>query len=204
MLSKATISRLPGYLEYLKKIPKQTQSISATTIAKELCFGEVQVRKDLSAICSRGKPKIGYSVSDLRNALESALGTHSECEAVIVGAGKLGSALLGFDEFDEYGLRISCAFDLSASEEKQTENGKRILPLRELPSYCSLHQTEIGIITVPAKAAQEAANLLIKNGIRAILCFAVCRLTVPANVTVQYENLALSLAHLKNKVQNTH
>ena len=198
-ISRATMGRLPSYLSYVKSLPIDTVSISAAAIARGLDLGEVQVRKDLSAVCGAGKPKVGYDAEILSKSIESALGTHSECEAVILGAGKLGMALLGFGGFEEYGITVTHAFDINASQ-----STNRVLPIEELTSYCSLHQVEIGIIAVPPDAAQSAADMLIKSGVKAILCFAAAKLKVPDNVTVQYENMALSLAHLHQKVKNIH
>ena len=195
-ISRATMGRLPGYLNYLRSLSKETRFISSTAIAKGLELGEVQVRKDLSAVCGAGKPKVGYDVSALAESLEAALGTHSKGEAIIVGAGKLGLALLGFGGFSEYGIRISHAFDNDPSKLSAS-----VLPLGELPQYCRQHRIEIGIITVPSEAAQQTADLLTSNGIKAIWSFSTVRLQTPENVTVQYENLALSLAHLHQKVK---
>lgn len=200
MLSKATIGRLPGYLEYINSLPSHTAHISATTIARGLDLGEVQVRKDLSAVCGTGKPRVGYSVVDLSNALRSALGANSGCEAVIVGAGKLGMALLGFGGFEDYGISIRRAFDNNPAK-----LSSQILPLDSLTSYCTLHQVEIGIITTPAEAAQQVADLLVKSGVRAIWCFSAARLRLPPGITVQYENMAPALAHLYHKIKhNSH
>lgn len=195
-LSRATVGRLPRYLEYIKGLPRETKTISATAIARALALGEVQVRKDLSAVCGKGKPKIGYDASELARALEETIGASGGCEAVIVGAGRLGTALLGFRGFAEYGLTVTHAFDLHPREESAVH------PIDELPSYCRSHDVEIGVITVPPEAAQEVAELLIRSGIRAIWCFAPVRLELPPEVTVQYENMALSLAHLHQKVRN--
>ncbi len=195
-LSRATIGRLPIYLEYLKHLQPETKTISATSIAKALNLGDVQVRKDLSAACGLGRPKIGYEVSELTRALEATIGAPAGCEAVIVGAGRLGRALLGFGGFSEYGLTVTHAFDLLPKEDPA------VRPVSELPSYCRRHQVEIGIITVPPQAAQDVANLLVESGVRAIWCFAPVRLTLPSEITVQYENLALSLAHLHQKVKS--
>lgn len=195
-LSRATIGRLPTYLDFLKHLPSETKTISATSIAKALSLGDVQVRKDLSAVCGTGRPKIGYEVTELTQALEAAVGAQAGCEAVIVGAGKLGMALLGFKGFSEYGLTVTRAFDLLPG------NDPAVRPIDELPSYCRLHQVEIGIITVPPAAAQDTADLLVRCGVRAIWCFAPVRLTLPETVTVQYENMALSLAHLHQRVKN--
>ena len=74
-------------------------------------------------------------------------------------------------------------------------------PMSEMKTYCSLHQIELGILTVPAAAAQEATDEMIKSGIRAVWCFSRSQLQVPEGVTVQYEDLALSLAHLQNKIK---
>ena len=198
-ISRATMGRLPGYLTYIRGLPQSTRYISATAIARELHLGEVQVRKDLSNVCGSGKPKVGYEIEALSDALESMLGSHADCEAIIIGAGKLGMALLGFGGFSEYGIRISKAFD--CDPQKTTEN---VLPLADLSSYCLLHQVEIGVIAVPPEAAQSVADTLVKSGIKAIWCLAPIRLKVPANITVQYENMALSLAHLHQKVKNAH
>lgn len=197
-LSRATMGRLPGYLTYLRRLPGNGY-ISATSIARELRLGEVQVRKDLSAVCGSGKPKVGYEVSVLSQSIERVLGANTGCEAIIVGAGKLGMALLSFGGFAEYGITVSHAFDLRVGKETDT-----VSPMEALPSYCAMHQVEIGIIAVPPEAAQEVADQLIRSGIRAIWCFATVKLHVPDGVTVQYENMALSLAHLHQKVKNTH
>lgn len=196
-ISRATTGRLPEYLTYVKSLPSDTRFVSATAIAKGLELGEVQVRKDLSAVCGKGKPKVGYDVDVLTGSIEAVLDTNKGCEAVIVGAGKLGKALLGFGGFSDYGIVIRKAFDV-----KPTPGATDILPISDLTSYCSLHQIEIGILCVPPEAAQESAELLIRSGIRAIWCFAPVRLKLPEQVTVQYENLALSLAHLHQKVKN--
>lgn len=197
-ISRATMGRLPDYLAFIRGLPKQMEYISATAIAKGLALGEVQVRKDLSAVCGAGRPKVGYAVATLSESIEAVLGTHTVCEAVIVGAGKLGMALLGYGGFAEYGISISRAFDIHTEGKPPS-----VLKMEELPAYCSLHQVEIGIIAVPPEAAQAAADQLVRSGIKAVWCFAPKKLTVPPGVTVQYENMALSLAHLHQKVKNT-
>lgn len=198
-ISRATTGRLPEYLTYVKSLPNDIRFVSSTAIAKGLELGEVQVRKDLSAVCGKGKPKVGYDRDELLSSLETALDTRSGCEAVIVGAGKLGKALLGFGGFSDYGIIIRKAFDINPDA-----GSPDILPIDDLPSYCSLHQTEIGIICVPPEAAQDAADMLVRSGISAIWCFAPVRLRLPDSVKVQYENLALSLAHLHQKVKSIH
>ena len=193
-LHRATIGRLPSYLRFLRGLPADVTCISAAAIARGLSLGEVQVRKDLSAVCGAGKPRIGYERAELYACLESALDSAAGCEAVLVGAGRLGLALLDFGGFAEYGIRIPLAFD------REPSGDPRVLPMESLSSYCRQHHVEIGIIAVPTEAAQQVADRLVGLSIRALWCFSPLRLRVPADVTVQYENLALSLAHLCQKV----
>ena len=198
-ISKATLGRIPTYLRYLKRLPPQVRNISATTIAKELGLGEVQVRKDLGALCGSGKPKIGYITEDLCQSLESFL-ENKNGGTIIVGAGRLGRALLDYDGFDKFGLSLLAAFDKKADGETLSDSGKPILPMDALPKFCKKHDIKIGIIAVPADSAQEICNTLYDNGIKSMWCFAQCKLYKPADATVQYENLALSLAHLKMQI----
>ena len=97
-ISRATLGRIPAYLRYLKNLPPCVQTISATVIARELGLGEVQVRKDLGALCGTGKPKIGYVCAELIDSLEGCLRS-DDGGTVIVGAGKLGRALLDYGGF---------------------------------------------------------------------------------------------------------
>jgi len=127
-ISRATLGRIPIYLQYLKTLPPQIRNISATSIAKELGLGEVQVRKDLGSISGAGKPKVGYDAAQLLESLRGYL----SCEnggAVIIGAGKLGRALLDYGGFAGYGLKILAAFDRTVTAEEQSETDNRILPM---------------------------------------------------------------------------
>lgn len=201
-IMKSTLGRLPAYLDYLKSIEQTNKNISATIIAKALGLGEVQVRKDLSAVSGAGRPKLGYKTSSLIKSLEDVLGVNSFSKAVIVGAGKLGNALLGYNGFAEYGLEIAAAFDIKLSESDNGDSKKNILPIQSLSEFCNREQIKIGIITVPTVAAQEICDTLVASGITAIWNFAPCQLKVPENVILQNENLALSLAHLKSQMNN--
>ena len=199
-ISKATLGRLPMYLEYLSKLSaEQTPYISATTIAKALCLGEVQVRKDLNRVSGAGRPKIGYETQELINCIEACLGNKRPTNAVIVGAGKLGKALLEFDDFSHYGVCVAAAFDQNAQELAQISS-KKILPMEDLKEYCLEHQVLIGIITVHEDAAQDVCDQLVESGIKAIWNFAPCRLRVPEGVLVKQEVLAVSLAYLNNQL----
>ena len=200
---RATLGRLPAYLQYLKELdPTANENISATIIAKALGLGEVQVRKDLSAVSGAGRPKLGYKTSALIKRLEEVLGQKSVCKAVIIGAGKLGNALLEYNGFANYGLEIAAAFDIDTGKFGEADSGKAVYSLEKLEDYCISEGVRIGIITVPASAAQAICDRLIACGITAIWNFAPCQLAVPEGITLQHENLALSLAHLKLQMGN--
>ena len=191
-LSKATIGRLPLYLQFVRGV--QSEHVSSAAVARSLGLGEVQVRKDLAAICPAGMPKVGYPTGRLREDLETALGTKKTEPAVVVGAGKLGRALMAYDGFQEYGLEIAAAFDANVPD---TGFEKPILPMEQMAGWCRSRDVRIGILTVPAAAAQEAADRMVDSGITAILSFVSVPVRVPESVTVKHENIALSLACLK-------
>ena len=197
-VSRAALGRIPVYLKFLESLPQDVETVSATAIAKVLGFGEVQVRKDLGAICGSGKPRIGYTVSNLQESLESLIDSRNG-KTVIVGAGKLGRALLDYGGFSDYGLDIFAAFDTDVSQ--NNASGKPILPIDGLHDFCKENNVSIGVIAVPAKAAQEVCDKLCQSGIKAIMSFAPCKLTAPEGVAIQYENMALSLAHLKTQIK---
>lgn len=197
-VSRAALGRIPVYLKFLESLPQDVETVSATTIAKALGFGEVQVRKDLGAICGSGKPRVGYTVTDLKESLESLIDSRNG-KTVIVGAGKLGRALLDYSGFSDYGLDILAAFDTDVSQ--NNASGKPILPIDGLHDFCKENNVSIGVIAVPATAAQEVCDRLCQSGIKAIMSFAPCKLTAPDGVAIQYENMALSLAHLKTQIK---
>ena len=199
-VSRATMGRIPIYLKYLKSAIHSGDNISATTIAKQLGLGEVQVRKDLSAVSGAGRPKTGYNIGELIASLENFLNDGKIRKVVLIGAGKIGRALLDYKGFEDYGLEIAAAFDTAVKEVEYSKSGQPVLPADELDGFCAENEVKIGIIAVPSENAQEVCDRLIKNGILAIWCFAPCTLNVPENIEVRYENMALSLAYLSKKI----
>ena len=200
-ISRSVLRRLPGYHAYLKSIQDSASPyISATALAAALGMGEVQVRKDLAMVSDGGRPKIGYLRESLIEDIEQFLGYDNTTDAILVGAGRLGQALLGYSGFDEYGLNILAAFDIRP-ETKRKDSGKPIYPLDELVPFCREHKIQMGIITVPTEFAQDACDLMIKAGIKAIWTFAPTHLDVPDNVMVHNENMANSLAVLSMHLQ---
>ena len=200
-ISKSVLKRLPIYLGYLKSLPKGTATyISATALANALGMGEVQVRKDLAQVSDGGRPKIGYLRESLIEDINQFLGYDNTTDAVLVGAGKLGQALLGYSGFDDYGLNILAAFDISV-QNPQTVDGKAYLPMEDLKDFCYDNKILMGIITVPAASAQQVCDKMIDSGIKAIWNFAPVHLDVPEHILVQNENMATSLAVLSMHLQ---
>lgn len=197
-IPKATLGRLPQYLEYLRSLPEIRRTISATAIAKALSLGDVQVRKDLAVVSGAGKPKIGYETDKLITDIESHLGCERLTNAVLVGAGKLGRALLDYDGFEDFGVKIIAGFD--CNETVLTKGTKDILPIRDIEVYCREHDVKLGIITVGQGSAQDVCDKLVESGIKAIWNFAPVTLKVPNGVLLKQENLALSLAYLNNQI----
>ncbi len=205
-IPRQSLRRLPIYLNYLKGLGEQApDNISSAAIAEALNFGPVQVRKDLACLPCNGRPKTGYVTRELVRALESFLGYDDVTNAVVVGAGKLGQALMSYNGFSQYGLNILAACDSSPALAGLHINGKPVLPLEKLPGLCERLGVHIGILTVPAEAAQDICDLLVANGILAVWNFAPVVLSAPPDVLVQNENMASSLAllsrHLAEKMQ---
>ena len=200
-ISKAVLRRLPTYLTYLKSIQNsENPYISATALANALGMGEVQVRKDLAMVSDGGRPKIGYPRDLLIEDIEQFLGYDNTTDAIIVGAGKLGQALMCYKGFDEYGLNILAGFDKSPDVDS-TDNGKPIYSMEHLESFCRSHKILMAIITTPERAAQQVCDELIQCGIKAIWSFAPGHLEVPEGVMVHNENMATSLAILSVHLQ---
>lgn len=194
-ISVQALQRLPLYLQYLKMVPDEA-NISARALGAALGFGEIQVRKDLAAVSDGGRPKVGYVVGELRHDIGTFLGYDNANDAVLVGAGQLGKALLSYEGFAEYGLNIVAAFDADERKCGTDASGKQIFPLEKLSSLCGRMKIEIGIITVPSRAAQEVCDKLCASGIRAIWNFAPAHIFVPEGVLLKNENMAASLAVL--------
>lgn len=199
-MSKATLSRVPIYLRYLKEsLVEENSTISAPKIAKGVSLGEVQVRKDLSLVSGRGKPRTGYQRAQLIKDLENCLGASNLTNAVLVGAGKLGSALLEYGGFEEFGVRIVAGFDCNQEVINSSKNA--ILSVDVIQDFCSENDIKIGIITVGQGSAQAVCDKLVACGVKAIWNFAPCTLSVPQGVLLKQERLALSLAHLNSQIE---
>ncbi len=196
IILKSTLSRLPSYYCIIESCQARgDEYISATTIAESLSINPVQVRKDLASICSEpGRPKLGFKIDTILADLKVYLGYDHYDEAVLVGVGALGHVLMQYGGFDNYGLGIVAGFDKEVHERNIA--GKPVLPIAKLVSFLRRTHIKIGIIAVPATAAQQVADQLVAGGVKAIWNFAPTTINLPDNILVKNENLAASLAAL--------
>jgi redox-sensing transcriptional repressor len=201
-IPEPTLRRLPIYYQYLKKWHAETRLdyISSNQIGADLNVLPIQVRKDLEVTEAVGKPKLGYNVAELISTIEAFLGWDNTTDGYLVGVGNLGSALLGYQGFKEYGLNIIAAFDTDEDKVGREIHGTMVLPVQKLPNMIKRMGIKIGILTVPAHSAQALAETMVDAGIRAIWNFSPVKINVPAHVIVQHENLASSLVVLSKKL----
>ena len=196
-----TIRRLPTYLYKLSEMRKAGVSIVATPeLARYMNLGEIVIRKDLAVTGVTGQPGVGYKVKELIEAIKSYLNWDNSSEAVLVGAGSLGSALLGYEGFEEYGLRIIAAFDASPDKIGTEVHGRTVFDVERLSELARRLQVRMGIICVPAAYAQEVADRMVAGGIRAIWNFASAHLNLPDDIAVKNEDMAASLAILSKRL----
>jgi redox-sensing transcriptional repressor len=200
-VSEPTLKRLPLYHRFLKELlQREQEAVSCTGIGAELKLDPTQVRKDLEAAGISGRPRIGYATAAVVDGIERFLGWKKVSEAFLVGAGSMGSALLGYRKFEECGLKIVAAFDTDPGRIGRKIHGKHVLALGKLADLTRRMHVLIGIITVPAEQAQAVAELLVEGGVRAIWNFAPVRLRVPEHIIVHNEDLYCSLASLSQKL----
>jgi redox-sensing transcriptional repressor len=192
-----SIRRMPSYLHLIRQFRREGAAyISGTLIAQELNLEPIQVRKDLAITGVTGKPKKGYPMDALIGAIEKFLGWDTPRDAVLVGVGNLGAALLGYQEFQRHGLNIMAAFDKDPEKIGGTVYGTPVLPVDAMELQIRNFGVTVAILTVPSPFAQETADTLIGAGIRGIWNFTNVKLKVPDGVAVQKEDLSSGYAML--------
>jgi redox-sensing transcriptional repressor len=202
-IPEASLRRLPIYYRVLQQmLTTSAVHVSCSGLARTLGLDATLVRKDIEMTGIVGKPKVGYPLLDLVHWLENFLGWNRPKQAVLAGAGSLGSALLGYEKFRNHGMEIVAAFDNDPEKIGQRIHGKPIQPLLMLPDYVRLKQIQMGVIATPQAAAQAVADLMISGGIRAIWNFAPAHIQVPPQVVLQNEDLYYSLAALSLKLES--
>ncbi|MCD8372712.1 MAG: redox-sensing transcriptional repressor Rex [Clostridia bacterium] len=200
-IPEISLQRLPVYLNYLRSLTDEDgKYISSGAIAGALNLGEVLVRKDLAYTSSAGRPKVGYVRKELIAALEEYLGCNDVKNAVLVGAGGLGNALLAYGGFGKYGIEIVEAYDCDPKKAGTTSGGKKICDISEMAEGIKKYDARLAIVAVPAAAAQSVCDLLIGEGIKGILNFAPALISAPEGVVVRNIDVAANLAILASMI----
>ena len=201
--SEKTLSRLPFYLKAVQDFKEEGKEyVSASELAFSLSLNEEQVKKDLQIVSStNGIPRKGREINTLIRDIQDYLGYKNHMNAIVVGAGHLGQALLNYKGFTELGISIQAAFDVDSRIVDQAINGKPVFHFDKIKALVPKLNARIAIITVPVESANEVANRLVEAGIKAIWNFSPIHLNVDNNIIVENVNLASSLAVLSSKLK---
>ncbi len=203
-ISDSAVRRLSLYLRALRELERRGEELVSSQDLARLCGAtSAQIRKDLSLFGSFGKRGRGYSVVELIATLEEILGLGRRWRVVLVGAGKIGSALLGYRDLEGRGFDLVAAFDVDAAKIGRRIAGVEVSGISELERIVSAHDVEIGIVATPPGAAQEVAERLWTAGVEAVLNFAPVKLTAPEGVAVRTVDVVLELEGLCYQLSST-
>ena len=196
-ISSLALNRLSVYLRCMRRLQEaKVERISSQELARRFHLSAAQIRKDLAYFGEFGIRGVGYDVAMLSQRLEQLLGLEREHPVVVVGAGNIGRALARFPGFNSGSFRIHAIVDNDASKVGQWINGVEVQPSARLPELVSQSQAEIGILAVPAEAAQENYQALVDAGIRSVLNFAPVSLDPHPGVRVKTVDLLIFLEEL--------
>ena len=191
------ISRLPVYLRTLKLLMNQGQEVTSSQELGELLgISSAQIRKDLSHFGEFGKQGTGYSIPFLCGQLERILKVDCVWPVVLVGAGNLGRALAAYNGFEQRGFRIVAVFDSAEGKIGEQLGALVVQPFDAMPAVVAATRCQIGVLAVPAAAAQEVAGQLVQAGIRSLLCYAPITLSLPAQIRVEYIDPVVHFQHM--------
>lgn len=194
---KAVVSRLSLYLRELQHLVRDGhETTSSGELGGLLGFSDAQVRKDLAWFGHFGQPGVGYRCEELIGAIRGILGTDRDWPVLLVGAGNLGRALLGYKGFGQQGFRIVAAFDSDPAKVGSSIEGVAVHHLDELAAVAEQVQARLGMIAVPAAQAQGVADRLVAAGVAGIVNFAPVTIKVPPRVSQVGVDLAIELEQL--------
>lgn len=197
-----SIRRLPAYLRLLARFRAEgDERVSCTRIARELALDATQVRKDLAITGITGRPRIGYEIGALMAAVRGFLDWETPTEALLVGVGNLGRALLGYEPFAHNGLDIVMAFDADASRVGGEVFGRPVYGMGELSSRAGARGVRVGLLTVPGRAAEEVARSMVEAGVVGIWNFTPAWLPTMPGVWVEQVDLLSSWAGLSARMR---
>lgn len=203
-IAESTVRRLSLYLRFLEEFEEQgIATVSSEALARRGGTTSAQVRKDLSFFGSFGKRGLGYSVPELTARLRDILGLRRDYRVAVIGAGKLGGALVRYRGFAERGFHVRAVYDTDPERVGTGWNGLTVRDVRDLEQDLAREPVDIAILATPGPAAQTLAERLVRAGVRAILNFAPVQLSVPDEVAVKTVNLALELETLSYALRNS-
>ncbi len=203
LLPEPTLRRLPWYLAYVSMLRQEgVEKVSSRRLAEDLAVDASQIAKDLSFIRIKGKTRIGYDVAELETALQEFLGFAQCHNAVMVGAGSLGGALMCDSGLNHYGLNIVAGIDTDARVVNTRIKGIPVYPPSELPALVKRLGILIGIIAVPVEQAQDVADNLVNAGIKALWNFTPRRIRVKPGIVVSNTSIYSHLAVMYNRLAN--
>lgn len=203
LLPEPTLRRLPWYLAYVAMLRLEgVEKVSSRRLAEDLAVDASQIAKDLSFIKIKGKTRIGYDVAELETVLQEFLGFAQCHNAVMVGAGSLGGALMCDSGLNHYGLNIVAGIDTDARVVNTRIKGIPVYPPAELPELVKRLGILIGIIAVPVEQAQDVADNLVSAGIKALWNFTPRRIRVKPGIVVSNTSIYSHLAVMYNRLAN--
>ena len=197
-LRRLVLERLMRYYRFLSEITARgpARAVTSAQIAAALDIDPTQVRKDFAAIGLQGMGRVGYEVCEACRAIRVALGFDQQYEAVLVGAGNLGGALLAYSGFVRYGLHIVAAFDSNQNRIGSEIAGLTIRSTMLMKSYVETSKIRLAILTTPVEVSQEMADRLVSAGVKAIWNFTPTQLAVPPVVFVRDEHISMGLCEI--------
>ena len=197
-LRRLVLERLMRYYRFLTESAamRGADTVTSAQIAEALDIDPTQVRKDFGAIGILGMGRVGFEVCEVCRSIRVVLAFDAHIEAVLVGAGHLGSALLAYKDFERYGMHITAAFDSDKGRIGHRIAGRTVQSTRALKPYVKKHQIHLAILTTPADVSQAVTDRLVSVGVRAIWNFSPTQLTVPDGVLVRNEHISVGLAEL--------
>ncbi len=204
ILPEPTLRRLPWYLAYVNLLHSQNvEFVSSTQISKEIKVDASQIAKDLSFLNIKGKTRIGYEVKMLVHELAYFLGFKEVHNAFMVGVGSLGGALIQDSGLSQYGLNIIAGFDIKEDIIGTNICGVPIYNINDMESCQKQTNATIGVLAVPVEHAQEATDMMIASGIRAIWNFTPYRIKAPEDIVIQNTSIYAHLALIYNRMQES-
>lgn len=202
-IAESTVRRLSLYLRFLEEFEAEgRETVSSEALAARGGTTSAQVRKDLSFFGSFGKRGLGYAVPELVHELQEILGLRRSYRVAMIGAGKIGSALVQYRGFLQRGFEIVSIFDADSAKVGKAWNGLTVRDVKELDAELKRQPVDIAVIVTPGEAAQGVADRVVAAGVKAILNFAPVQLAVPDDVAVKTVNLALELETLSYALTN--